>query len=161
MKHFILTLGLVAISTIGYGQDTNSVSYPKYEEMLSKYWGMELAPDVNFSTKRPYTFFQPETEIDAALGLKNGSMYLLKAHSNRLASASFMMLGTLIMISENNNYDNPNHVFFSPSGEGPKYVVSTLLFTSAAAIGINSLIQERKGLERLYLGADGITIKLN
>lgn len=155
MKQFILTLGLAAITAIGWGQDTNSVSYPEYREMLNTYPQTLTAP---------YTFFQPQTEIDAALSLKAGSMYLVKAHNNRLGSSGLIVLGALFRISED-NYNNPNSVFWSPSrvssGKGPSYLLSSTIFAAAAVVGVNAYIQERKGLERLYLGANGITIKLN
>ena len=129
MKKLLLTMGLAAISAIGFGQSQR-------DEYKAPY------------ALPAFTFADSDLNIDPLDDLKYGSMYLVKSSNHRYVGLGCYVLGTLALNSELN--DNASN-----------HVLSNTLFMSGTLFMLGSIVQERKGLERLYLGMNGVTIKLN
>jgi hypothetical protein len=131
MKKTFITIGLVITTVIGWGQRNYREEY--------------IAP----KAPRVSTFADPDLEVDPLEDIKYGTMYLMKSSNAEYTALGCFVLGGILLSAElKENYPNPRHV------------VSSILFISGAAFSITSKIQYRKGIERLYLGANGITIKL-
>jgi len=132
MKKLFLTAGLAAITAIGWGQSQRDIN--------SQY-NPPYAPQV-------FTFIEDNPNIDPLDDLKYGSMYLMKAHNHQYIALGCSILGTLAFASESKDIRSD-------------HVLSNTLFITGGLFAVSSHILQRKGLERLYLGTNGITIKLN
>lgn len=94
-----------------------------------------------------FTFADQNLEIDPASDIKFGTMYMMKANNHQYVAAGCFALGYIALNSELR--DNKSD-----------HVLSNSLFISGALFSFAAAVQYRKGIERLYLGANGITVKL-
>jgi len=133
-------MGLAAITAIGWGQSQRDINgYP----LTNSRYDPPYAPVVA-------TFADKDFKIDPLDDLKYGSMYLVKASNNNYMSIFTGVLGYGALAAS----------YVTPTQDGSG-VFGVVLISISTALKITSIVQERKGLERLYLGMNGITIKLN
>jgi hypothetical protein len=112
-------------------------------------WGQEDYQEEYTAPKAPRvsTFADSYLEVDPLEDIKYGTMYLMKSSNNGYVALGCVLFGGVLLNAEL-KYTSPKHVG------------SSVLFITGTVFSIASKVQYRKGIERLYLGANGITIKL-